>query len=270
MTRAHTFVAVMAALVAPWAPAAAQQEPPAPSGPAAFLFVYRLKPGVGEDLFDQAYRRHLEWHRTHGDRLPWFAWYITGGPRVGLFVNGTFGVPFQALDQRVSPSEDAADLDQTAGAFADPVDRNVYRLRRDLSTATPLEARAPDASVDVLEVVVAPGGARAFEDALARAQRAWAQRDDRPSYTCYELVAGGELSSYLIMIGRRGWELYDRVPGSGLDLVFGSSLEVSRRELEGLQGRVVRVRSETWTYRPDLTLLPPDPSGGRRWTRPPR
>ncbi|HEX7085741.1 MAG TPA: hypothetical protein VF198_05220 [Vicinamibacterales bacterium] len=219
---------------------------------AAFLFVYRPKPGA-EALFEQAYRRHLDWHRRNGDPLPWYAWYVTAGPRVGLFVDGTFGIPFGALDRRVRPAEDAADLAETAGAFGDPVDRRLYRLRPELSTATPIESGAPDPSVDVLEIVVTPGAERAFEGALASARNAWQRRPDRLAYTSYQLVTGGELPAYLILLGRTGWALYDRGEGSAWDLVLGESLDGERRS-DRLRGVVREVRSETWTYRPDLTL----------------
>src|SRR5258706_9722604 len=70
-----------------------------PAGQAAFLFAYHLKPGM-QASFDEGYRRHLAWHQGKRDTLVWYAWYVTSGERTGLFIDGSFGAPFAAFDQR--------------------------------------------------------------------------------------------------------------------------------------------------------------------------
>ncbi|HEX7120375.1 MAG TPA: hypothetical protein VF212_16395, partial [Longimicrobiales bacterium] len=106
----------------------------------AMLYTYRPHPGERAS-FDEGYRMHLEWHRTHGDSLPWYGWDVLAGRRKGQFVDGTFGIAFAALDRRVDPSGDAA---HAALAFADHAEATgqwALRLRPELSTARPLEAR---------------------------------------------------------------------------------------------------------------------------------
>jgi len=246
-------MAVFVFVVQTWAGVASHVDETQEAGHAAFLFVYRPKPGA-EALFEAAYRRHLDWHRRNSDPLPWYAWTVTSGPRVGLFVDGTFGIPFAALDRRVRPAEDAADLAETAGTFAEMVERRICRLRPGLSTATPIESGSPYAGTEALEILVAPGAERPFEDVLATATAAWKARAERPAYTTYQVVTGSELPAYLILLGRSGWAIYDHAEGSAWDLVLGASLDHGDRSAR-IRGLVRELRSETWTYRPDLTLL---------------
>jgi hypothetical protein len=66
-----------------------------------------------EDPFDAGYQKHLAWHRAHQDPLVWYGWTVTHGPRMGMFIDGTFGAPFAAFDQRVAPADDAKDAERS-------------------------------------------------------------------------------------------------------------------------------------------------------------
>jgi hypothetical protein len=47
-------------------------------------------------------------------------------------VDGTFGVRFGAFDARVEPAVDGADMARNVLPLAEPLERQVYRLRTDL------------------------------------------------------------------------------------------------------------------------------------------
>src|SRR5688500_15061252 len=83
-------------------PAIAQADSLKDSGDAAHLFAYVPKDG-DEARFDEGYRTHLDWHRDKRDPLVWYGWYVANGERVGMFIDGSFGAPFAAFDQRVDP-----------------------------------------------------------------------------------------------------------------------------------------------------------------------
>jgi hypothetical protein len=259
-TRAFVLSTSLLALLAPTKMGMrAQSSGAAAPGPAAFLFEYRLTPG-NEARFEEGYRRHLDWHRRKNDPLPWYGWNVATGERLDVFIDGSFGVPFAAFDQRVEPAADAADFDQTAGAFAVPLSRRVYRLRTELSTALPLENRKPGATTDVLHVLVKPGSIGAFERALADLRAAGAQGSGRPAYTCYSLVVGGELPAYLLMVVRDGWRTFDAPSSSPVDLLTGGRPDAAHRDriADALRDGVRHILSETWSYRPDLSLVPSD------------
>lgn len=224
-------------------------------GPAAFLFEYRIPAGQA-DAFDEAYRRHLSWHRQAGDPLNWFGWYVATGERVGLFVDGTFGIPFASFDARVDPKGDAADFEATVGRLAIPASRLVYRLRPDLSTARTLEDAKPSGTVEVTHLHGRPGSADRIEEALRRIRKSMTGDSIAPAFTWYQLVAGGEQPGYLLMIPREGWRDYEQDPRSGLDLLLGRVTPDGRSEAASiLRNDVVRQTSETWSYRADLSLL---------------
>ena len=91
-------------------PAAAQTA----DAPVVQFFSYHR---TDKSAFEEGYRRHLEWHVRAGDKLNWFAWEVTSGERLGLFIDGTVA-PLSALDTRPDLAGDAADFARTAAAFA--------------------------------------------------------------------------------------------------------------------------------------------------------
>src|SRR5690606_41282554 len=87
----------------------------AAQGVAGMMFSYEAHAGE-RAKFDEGYRSHLEWHRTNRDPLPWYGWDVIAGRRLGQFVDGTFGIAFEALDRRAVPAGgDAAASSTLAG-----------------------------------------------------------------------------------------------------------------------------------------------------------
>jgi len=210
-------------------------------GDGAFLFAYRPRPGM-DATFEEGYRRHLGWHESRGDTLAWLAWTVVSGPGMGLFVDGVFGIPFRAMDERVDPGGDAADAAANVTAFGDPAYLHAYRLRRDLGSATRLERARPAAMQKVVWLTVRAGSEAAFEDALAGLTR---PRREGLDYAVYERVAGGVEPGYLLAVQVAAFaELEDEAadPTGAILRAAGSA--------------VVRAEAELWRYRPDLTYIP--------------
>jgi hypothetical protein len=220
------------------------QQPPT----GGFLFAYAT---TDRASFEAGYRRHLDWHRTAGDSLTWFGWDVLVGSRPGVFVDGFFGAPFEALDVRVDPAGDQADATENVLAHADPVDRELVAIRRDLSTATPLEDSTPTVFVEVVWYEVAPGQIETFAGTLAGLRREASDRSLLP-YSVYERVAGAEIG-FIIMVWRDRLSTFDeqrRSPRRALERIL-SELPAGNVSIS-----IVRsVKSEVWLYRPDLTYL---------------
>jgi hypothetical protein len=220
------------------------------SGDAAHLFGYRAHPGARE-RFDAGYRQHLQWHRAHRDPLVWYGWYVADGPRAGMFVDGTFGAPFAAFDQRVDPKGDAADAAANVNAHAEAVLRASYRVRREFSTGLPLEQWRPSPTVQVLHYRLRPGMQLRFERALAVARERLRGVPDAQAHTWYEKLTGGPLPEFMLLVARDGWADYDAELATGLEtLLHGSPA------LDDLAASVEIIEAETWTYRADLSLIP--------------
>jgi hypothetical protein len=178
---------------------------------------------------------------------------------MGRFVDGTFGLPFAALDHRVDPAGDAADGAANVTAHAEPVARELVRLRRDLGTATPLEDGRSTPLVQVVRYSAGPAGSAQVERALAELHRSTSPGSLLP-YTVYQTLAGSEGvdPGFLVLVWRDGWSSFAdpaESPVEALRLGLGGAMG-SGPSVEG-----VRTTSWIWRFRPDLTYLPD--GGGR-------
>lgn len=214
---------------------------------AAFLFAYDIDRGQ-ENAFEAGYAAHLGWHAAHGDTLPWYGWYVTSGPRTGLFIDGTFGVPFSAMDHRVDPAGDGADMKAKVLPFARARGYSALELWPEASTARTLEERKPSATLDVYAIDLRPGDLRAFEAALTTAA------DERKGLplTWYRLVTGGPAGSYMLVLPRQGWS---DLAGRPRDLA-GLLSAAYGPDAAKAAALVAHVEVETWSYLPKLSRLP--------------
>ena len=217
------------------------------------LFSYELK---DKAQFEQGYRRHLGWHAAHGDKLVWYGWMVDSGGRKGLFVDGTAGASYPALDARPDPASDGADAARNFLPFVRAVNVETWELWTAVSTATPLEERAPGALMDVYMMRVSPGAAGRFEQALARLV---AQRGaDVPSLTWYRAVRGAGLPAYMLVLNRGDWADVGRAGGT-LDALLARAYAASPDDIQKLLGALATVEVESWSYQPRLSLIPGKP-----------
>ncbi|WP_156390772.1 hypothetical protein [Caulobacter sp. Root487D2Y] len=220
---------------------------------AAFLFTYDVDRGK-QDAFEAGYAAHLQWHAAHADALPWFGWYVTSGPRTGLFVDGTFGVPFAAMDRRPDPAGDGADMEARVLPYAKARAYSAHVLWPEPSTVRSLEERQPSPVLDVYSPRVAPGDVTAFEAALLAAAQAGRTGKGALGWTWYRLAGGGDLGSYLVLVPRRAWADLAARPADLAGLMaaaYGASPDQARAAV-----LVKGVEVETWSYKPKLSRLP--------------
>lgn len=224
--------------------------PAAPAQQTAFLFTYDVDRGE-EAAFEAGYAAHLDWHAARHDALPWFGWYVTSGPRTGLFVDGTFGVPFAAMDRRPDPAGDGADMTARVLPHAKARAYSAHVLWPEPSTAFSLEARDPSPVLDVYGLAVAPADVAAFEAAVLASARTGR---GRLGWTWYRLASGGAPGSYLVLVPRRAWaDLADRPNDlAGLMAAAYGASPVHRRAAALVRGLEI----ETWSYQPKLSRLP--------------
>jgi hypothetical protein len=225
----------------------------AQSEQAAFLFTYDIDRGQ-DDAFEAGYAAHLQWHADHGDALPWFGWSVTSGPRTGVFVDGTFGVPFAAMDARPDPAGDGADMEARVLPYAKARAYSAYTLWAEPSTVRSLEARQPSPALEVYGVHVPPGYVAAFETALLASAKVGKAGTGGLGWTWYRLVGGGEAGSYMVLVPRRVWA---DLAGRPADLAgLMASAYGAGRDQARAAALVERVEVETWSYRPKLSRLP--------------
>ena len=145
-----------------------------------------------------------------------------------MFIDGSFGAPFAAFDQRVDPKNDAADAVRTFVPFATDAFRATYRVRREFSTGFPLEQWQPSKSVQVFHYRLRAGTQARFENVLRVAREALGRMADAPAHTWYELVVGGEAPGYMLMVVRESRADYGRHDGTLERLIAASGLPCMR------------------------------------------
>jgi len=218
---------------------------------AALLFAYRISDAP---KFDAAYREHLGWHRDHQDHLTWYGWYVIAGARTGMFVDGTFGGDFAAIDRRPDPAGDAQHFLSGAALHSTAVVYNAWTLWPGPSTDFSLEDQKPTAMIDALLVTPRSGEARAFERALLGAARN--RGNGRFRWTWYRAAAGAMLPSYLVLIPRDNWAMLAGRPAT-IGGLAAAAFRMNAADIERLDALVANVEAETWRYRPDLSLMGP-------------
>lgn len=222
----------------------------AQQGPAAHFFVYQVNPGA-QAKFEDGYRRHLGWHRSHHDSLVWYGWTVADGKRDGYFIDASVGEPFAAFDHRVDVEQDGADFQVNVIPYVTPQAQLTYQLLPELSFGTPLENRKPSDTMQVTYFDLRPGTEVRFERALQAAHRVLALTRSAPPHTWYRLVTGGDKPQYMLMVARANWASYDGFRKDIADLLTND-----QNALHDFTDAVRTSSTETWTYHADLSNLP--------------
>lgn len=238
----RTLLAALALLLI--SPAKAQQ------GLAAHFFVYQVNSGA-QAKFEEGYRHHLGWHRSHHDPLVWYGWTVSDGKRGGYFIDANVGEPFAAFDHRADVEQDGVDFRVSVAPYVTPQAQLVYELLPQLSHGTPLEDRKPSATVQVTYFDLGPGTEARFEYALQIARRVLEATPGAPPHTWYRLVTGGGKPQYMLMVARENWASYDAFRNDVSDLLAND-----QNALRDFTDAVSSAETESWQYHADLSNLP--------------
>jgi hypothetical protein len=145
-------------------------------------------PKDGQDQqFEDGYKRHLEWHRAHGDRWTYLGWTVVSRERLGWFVDGTSDRSADEIDAPVAPAEDAADNAAHVESQASFSSSSLYVRRGDAGSALKTLTAA---FVSVTTCRVRPGRERDFQRALG---------GGRGEQIVLELISGGARPTGLIL-----------------------------------------------------------------------
>lgn len=211
---------------------------PAPARSDAVARLVLIRPR--SPAFEEGYRRHLEWHRRQADPWTWRGWTVATGPRIGHFVDGTFGRTWQELDRAVNPAEDSADNAANVSPHADWLSHRVLVHRWGGLAPDGLDA----AWLEMATIRPAPGRG----DDLARAA---GELFDRPGdgFAWFEVASGGG-GEAILLVARTGWADLRHRAGplplpSGIDPAAAAPLVAAAASIE----------SELLRYRPDLSYL---------------
>jgi hypothetical protein len=203
-----------------------------PAAGAARLVAWKPKPGQ-DSAFEAGYKRHLEWHRSAGDRWTWLGWTMISGDREDQFVDGTFFHAWTDFDTPVQPAADGANNAINTVPYADGKSIGSYEAVSALTNLTPDRLTAP--LLTFCYIAVRPGADADFESALRTASAA-------PSHAVLRPVNG--TTDYLILM-----------PADKLSELPAQAAWVSAAAHRA-GSLVEHVRTETGRHRPDMSYHP--------------
>ena len=218
-----------------------------------FIFGYKVKDGMTK-LFEDGYKRHLNWHKEKNDKLVWYSWYVATGERTGIFIDGSFGSPLKAFDERVDIAGDAADFEITTAPFADALFRSIMICKENLSTATLLEEQKPSKLIQVVVYNLFNGKGESFESIFEELIKNVDKQ--KVKFTLYETIDGSESPQYILMIPRSGYADYNS--NYSVERIISENFDKSKSSelLKSVNNSVKDSNSETWGYRANLSYFP--------------
>lgn len=198
--------------------------------PGAYARIVTISPHPGKDAeFAAGYERHIQWHKNNKDPWTWYGWTVVLGPRLGYFMDGTFGHKAQDFDNAIKPAEDVADNNLNVAPHADFTSHGIYERLDRLGKGRIL----PDTSAFLIlnSYQVAAGEESRFEHSIAGLEES--------GFTVYRLRAGGNESRYLLF--RAGDHFSDAATIKGVKFE---------------RGVVESMTSEVFRYRPSMSHVP--------------
>jgi len=192
--------------------------------------------------FEKGYKKHLEWHKTAGDKWNWYGWYFTSGQRAGQFIDATFEHSWKDFDNAVKPAEDRADNDLHVHPFADL--STVFRVAflPHLSIRDSNSLRSKFLRLIKLDVANVPDAVKVLEKMKASYLSAGIK-----NFMPFKMLDGGNLNQLIILIGSNNREEF------GMTQNFQEELTTIEMTLKIKV--IIGITSETLNYLPNMSYF---------------
>jgi hypothetical protein len=212
------------------------------------------KPG-GAKLFEEARKKHNEFHKAEKDKNSIGVWSIATGPWTGNYLTAVCGLTWAGLDGHEDfDHRDTADIDKTLRPTVGSNHTSYYVLRKDLSLA-PDQPVVPK-MISVVHFFVKPSGLAQFTDSIKRINAAVIQSKYpvKPS-RWYVLANGDEGPRYVQVTDRASWADMQGPDQQLVDMlkqVYGPD----DKSMQNLRDAVDHTISELLEFRGDLSYMP--------------
>jgi hypothetical protein len=212
------------------------------------------KPGASRQ-FEEARKKHNEFHRAEKDKNGIAVWEITTGHFTGSYLTSSCGLGWKDMDgNEAFDKRDGADIDRTLRPTLAENKRSYYILRPDLSM-TP-ESATPPKMITIVHYFLKPSGISTFTDSVKRINAAMVQSKypAKPS-RWYQLVSGGDGPHYVVVTDRMSWadmQGPDQTMADMLKQVYGND----DKTMQNLRDAVDHTMSEMAEFRRDLSYMP--------------
>ena len=213
------------------------------------------KPGAHAD-FENARKKHNEFHRGEKDKNTIAVWQITTGHSSGSYLTTVCGLSWKSLDGLDAfDKRDGADIDRTLRPTLAHSERSYYVLRPELSM-TPETAGAPPKMISIVHYFVKPSGLTAFTESIKRINSAMKESryPAKPS-RWYVLANGGEGPHYVVVGDRMSWADM-QPPEQTMVEMLKQAYGNDDKTMQTLRDAVDHTISELAEFRPDLSYMP--------------
>lgn len=230
-------------------PLLAQEKP----GNVVGAWYVKPKPGM-QQQFEQALKRHMEWHKQQKDTWTIYVAAAVVGNRIGQYEIAVAGHHWKDFDPRAKFDEaDMADYSANVAQYADLIGASMWIHHPELSQ--PMTGDAP--FMEFVEEHLNLGGESDYLLVLRKVRDA-VQKSNYPVYwEVYELFNGGEHPTYGLSFPHKTWADFqppEQTLAAVLEKAYG------RDEADALWKTFFKtvhcVKSEVWVSRPDLSYVP--------------
>lgn len=230
-------------------PLLAQEKP----GNVAGAWFVKPKPGMGQQ-FEQALKRHMDWHRQQKDAWTVYVWQIGAGDRVGQYGIAVAGHHWKEFDAREKFDEaDTADFVANVAQYVDLVGSSIWLYHPELSRPMTGDARY----IEYVEEHLNMGGESDYLLVVRKVHEAIEKANWPVYYDIWELFDGGQHPTYGIEFLHKNWadfEPPEQTLRDVLEKAYGR--EEADTLLKTFSKALHCVKSEVWGLRPDLGYVP--------------
>jgi hypothetical protein len=204
--------------------------------------------------FEEAYLRHVDWHRNQNDPWRWDTWHTITG-ELGMYFIGTDGHNWSDFDSPpVDPAADGADAMEQFGSLVSSITGGFAELLPDVSRPGGTADDMPLAHVIDYKIKVGREAdfmavVRKFNEAAEKAN--WEQ-----NYVWVANVSGGT-AQYVLVLQHANFASM-APPAKNAEAIMEDAFGAQEAEMliEMLEDIVESWTEQMWQYRPDLSYVP--------------
>lgn len=232
---------------------AAQQ----PAAEVTRVFFVTPKPGM-ELQFEDAVKKHMDWHRQRKDPWRWDARFTETGRRTGEYVFLTAGHQWKDFDNQPVPAkDDGQHFVSTVSQFVASWSSSILVTRRDLTrteSGTPL----PPLST-VVYFHLKYGQTNKFVNAQRQIRETQDKTNAPIRSTWFQLASTGVNATFILSVPRENWAAFEGSGGpSGqrerVEQTFGRA--AADAIYQALEESVAYTEAKITMARPDLSYIP--------------
>ena len=212
------------------------------------------KPGASKQ-FEDARKKHNEFHKAEKDKQPIMVWQITTGPATGKYLTAECGMTWKEMDGKDAMNDrDDTDRQKTMTPTVANSEASYYIFRADLSTGK--EGGAPAKMMTVIHFFVKPSGVTQFTDTIKKINAA-VEKTKYPSIPSrwYQLANGGEGPHYVLVTDRNSWGDMQG-PEKSMSDMLKEAYGAEDKTLQALRDSFDHTVSELLEYKGAISYIP--------------